>query len=428
MTTIRKIEETIYKNALKFDDADIEILNYYQYSTTYNLICMVNTLRQANNLTNKLNDYLTKTKLDEFFEADTVTMNSDYDNAPATCIFFKNALYSNQISAIIRVCCDILGIPCQEKIMQGSLLMHTHKDFNGDSIIKDDLCFVEDYDLEEDCCRVKYLNGGVVSSLYNNGNLKFYNKKRKFNLPEGICWDTRNTVLNNKAWFNVVLLKNGKQTSTKTKNIKDGMNIIAKNRVEEKLWTEEQAKKYLSEYNQNIECGWTVELAKYFAKEGPREHKTDSVKTCDINETVTTVSNINTKNKRMYDLPKHVCYDKAESRNRERNIFQTSLRVNGKILKNNLYTVKDAVIDVASKMLEHTDIWSLDDIGNYLKTYRSEMENGNFVPSNTPKSPCWRKREKKKNIEIVKQELTTRLEGLLKFAKDHDIDININVN
>lgn len=143
---------------------------------------------------------------------------------------------------------------------------------------------------------------------------------------------------------------------------------------------------------------------------------------------MTIISNINTKNKRMYDLPKYVCYDKAESRNRERNVFQTSLRVNGKILKNNLYTVKDAVIDVASKMLEHTDIWSLDDIGNYLKTYKTEMENGNFVPSDTPKSPCWRKREKKKNIEIVKQELTTRLEGLLKFAKDHDIDININVN
>lgn len=147
-------------------------------------------------------------------------------------------------------------------------------------------------------------------------------------------------------------------------------------------------------------------------------------------EETTQDSSINStaKRKRMYNLPKYVCYDKAESRNRERNVFQIQLKVNNKLIKNNLYTVKDAVVYVASKMLEHTDIWSLEEIANYLKTYNPEMENGNFIPSNTPKSPCWRKREKKKNIQTIKEQINSKLSEILKFAKDNDININVDIN
>jgi len=139
-------------------------------------------------------------------------------------------------------------------------------------------------------------------------------------------------------------------------------------------------------------------------------------------------NNITPKRKRIYDLPKYICYDKAESRNRERNVFQTQLKINGKLIKNNLYTVKEAVIYVVSKMLEHTDIWSLEKIADYLKTYDPEMENGNFIPSNTPKSPSWRKREKKKNIQTIKDQIDSKLSEILKFAKDNDINIDVNVS
>lgn len=142
------------------------------------------------------------------------------------------------------------------------------------------------------------------------------------------------------------------------------------------------------------------------------------------NETSSTLKN-NTKRK--YYLPKYVCYDKAESRNRERNVFQTQLHINGKLYKNNLYTVKDALIYNVKNMLEHTDIWPLDKIADYIKTYDPEMENGNFIPSNTPKSPSVRKREKAKSIKQIKEAVNEKLKDLLKFAKDNDIDINVNI-
>lgn len=141
---------------------------------------------------------------------------------------------------------------------------------------------------------------------------------------------------------------------------------------------------------------------------------------CDVLETINTT-------KRKYYLPKYVCYDKAESRNRERNVFQTQLRINGKLYKNNLYTVKDALIYNVKNMLEHTDVWSLDKIADYIKTYDPEMENGEFIPSDTPKSPSVRKREKEKNIKQIKEAVNEKLKDLVKFAKDNDIDISVNI-
>lgn len=249
--------------------------------------------------------------------------------------------------------------------------------------------------------------------------------KRKYNLPKYITWDIRNTVLNNTIWFNVVLKKNGKNTSTKTKTVKAGMEAVAQNRLSEGIWTKTQADEYMATYNSNFELGWTVELAKQTAKLGPREHK-NNINTKNITPEVNI--NTNNKRKRIYNLPKYICYDKAESRNRERNVFQTQLKINGKLIKNNLYTVKEAVIYVVSKMLEHTDIWSLEKIADYLKTYNPEMENGNFIPSNTPKSPSWRKREKKKNIQTIKDQISSKLSEILKFAKDNDINIDVNVS
>lgn len=399
MSTIKKIEETIYKNVFKYNNYDLEALYYDQYATYYALIDIVSTIKQAEKRANQIQKYLDKTNLSMFFEVDAGTMNSDYENAPAVRLTFKNSIYKNQISEIIRICCDILNIKCQDKVLQGSIIMHTHKDFNNKNhIIENDLAFVEDYNEKEDICKIEYFNGGAVTNI-NANNLKFYNKKRKFNLPEGICWDTRNTVLNNQTWFNAVLIKNGKNTSTKTKTILKAMYAIAKNREEEGLWTHDDVIKYLSQYKKELETGWTPELAKYLAKSGPREskNKVENVKNNTEIEVNNTTS-VSAKSNRMYNLPKYICYDKAESRNRERNVFQTQLNVNGKILKNNLYTVKDAVVDVVSKMLKHTDVWSLETIGDYLKTYDPEMENGNFVPSNTPKSPSYRKREKKKHF------------------------------
>lgn len=268
--------------------------------------------------------------------------------------------------------------------------------------------------------------------------------KRKYNLPKYITWDIRNTALNNCIWFNVVLKKDGKITSTKTKTVKAAMDAVAENRVAEKIWTQAQANEYLATYTPDYELGWTVEKAKETAKLGPREHrikdqvsekeerieevnntKNDKVEMDSLSETKTGVA---PKSKRLYNLPKYVCYDKAESRNRERTVFQTSLKVGDKIYKNNLYTVKDAVIDVASKMLKHTDIWSLDTISEYLKTYDPEMENGTFIPSDTPKSPSVIKRDKNKNIRLLKERINAELKNVFTFAKNNGINININLD
>lgn len=207
------------------------------------------------------------------------------------------------------------------------------------------------------------------------------NKKRKYNLPKYVCWDVRNTVLANRVWFGANLRINGKTTNTAAKTVKMAMQYVVENRLKEKIWDIDQARAYLATYEPNMENGYSVELAKTISKTvGPR------------------------KPKRMYDLPKYVCYDKAESRNRERNVFQTSLRINGKVLKNNLYTVKEATVDVAKKMLDHPELFSLKEVGEYLQTYKESMENGNFVPSDTPKSPCLRKKEIKKQIKKLAKE------------------------
>lgn len=257
--------------------------------------------------------------------------------------------------------------------------------------------------------------------------------KRKYNLPKYITWDIRNTALNNCIWFNVVLKKNGKATSTKTKTVKAAMEAVAANRVAEKIWTQTQANEYLATYTPDYELGWTVEKAKETAKLGPREHRIkDQVNeekiVEEMNTTSETKAGVAPKSKRLYNLPKYVCYDKAESRNRERTVFQTSLKVGDKIYKNNLYTVKDAVIDVVGKMLKHTDIWSLDAISEYLKTYDPEMENGTFIPSDTPKSPSVIKRDKNKNIILLKERINAELKNVFTFAKNNGINININLD
>jgi len=287
------------------------------------------------------------------------------------------------------------------------------------------------------------INENVYTKEYKEKMLKLFKTKhiffetpkvkRKYNLPKYVCWDIRNTVTAKKVWFGVSLIKNGKHTNTAAKTVKEAMNYVIQNRLSEKIWTVEEAKKYQSTYYPAMEDGYSVELAEKLSNCN-RNKKVIKKEIIKINNVKTTVENNNTSNgiktkrRRMYNLPKYICYDKAESRNRERNVFQTSLKVNDKLLKNNLYTVKDAVIDVASKMLEHTDIWSLDNIADYLKTYKSEMENGNFVPSNTPKSPCWRKREKKKNIQTIKEQISSKLTEIFKFAKDNDINIDMNIH
>lgn len=419
MSTIKKIEETIYKKVFGFTDEDLKVLKYEQYGRYYELMWLVKTEKYAERAANKIQNYLNKTGLNEFFNTEKNQLNGDYDYSPVVCLWFKNYLYENQISEVIKICCDILKIENSDVILQGKMAAHTHNDFNDHFLIENDPVFIEDYNEKYNLCRIKYLRGGCIADI-SPDKLNFNNRKRKFNLPEGICWDTRNTVLNNQTWFNVVLIKNGKHTSTKTKTVYEAMKAVAKNRVEEGIWTAEEAKSYLANYKSDIEIGWTPEFAKYFAKSGPREHR-QAVE----NKVETVLSNTS---KRMYNLPKYVCYDKAESRNRERNVFQTQFRIDNKTLKNNLYTVKDAVIDVATKMLQHTDKWSLDKIADYLKTYDPEMENGVFIPSDTPKSPSVRKREKKKVIKKLKEDLNVKLAEIYKLAQENDINLNIKIS
>lgn len=242
------------------------------------------------------------------------------------------------------------------------------------------------------------------------------NLKRKYNLPKYVCWDVRNTVMANKVWFGVTLTKNGKKTNTAAKTVKEAMEYVVNNKLNEKIWTKEQAEEYLKTYDPEMEKGYSVERAKEISK----------ISSASNNSTATNNMTNKAKNK-LYYLPKYISYDKAESRNRERNVFQTQLRINGKLYKNNLYTVKDALIYNIKNMLEHTDVWSLDKIADYIKTYDPEMENGKFIPSNTPKSPSVRKREKAKNIKQIKEAVNEKLKDLLKFAKDNDININVNV-
>ena len=56
------------------------------------------------------------------------------------------------------------------------------------------------------------------------------------------------------------------------------------------------------------------------------------------------------------------------------------------------------------------------------------MENGNFIPSNTPKSPSVLEREKKKNINILKKEIEEKLKSSLDFATLNGINIKINLD
>lgn len=251
--------------------------------------------------------------------------------------------------------------------------------------------------------------------------------KRKYNLPKYVCFDVRNTKMAGRVWFTVTLTKNGKKTNTAAKTVKEGMQYAAENRLAEKVWSQAQAEEYLATYSPEMEEGYSVELANKLSHCNTNIKSTVKQKEkVQVQKTVKSESSVKAKSKRKYDLPKYVCYDMAESRNRECNVFQVSLHIDGKLVKTNVYTVKDATLWVMDKMVK-AGKWNLQQASDYLATYKPEMENGNFIPSNTPKSPCWRKREKKKNIKTVKEKIMTGLKDVLKFANDHGIKIDWKV-
>jgi len=427
VTTIKKLEEAIINQALGIN-CEYEYTVYDQYEDCYT-VCLLVDKKWVKPFYKKLKAFVEKKQLDEFFTADYGQMNSDYENAKMVCVYFNDAIYPNQIPEIIKIAGKKLGLEVEDKPLQGRRMLTDGVDFNTNEPFTNKECIVDDYGkYDDDLYTIRYVTKGGLDRRAAE-SLKFINKRRKFNLPEGLTWDTRNTVLNNKTWFNPTLIKNGKVTSTKTTTVKAGMEAIAKNRVEEGIWTQDKANKYLNSYNKKMELGWTVELAKYFAKSGPRVSKdtTSTIKEKEIQSTVKPViENVQAKSKRKYNLPKYVCYDMAESRNRERNVFQVSLYIDGKLAKTNKYSVSSATMWVADKMVAAKK-WTIQQAAEYLSTYKPEMENGNFVPSNTPKSPCWRKREKNKNIKTIKAKITDKLKDVLAFAKSNDIKIDVKV-
>lgn len=251
--------------------------------------------------------------------------------------------------------------------------------------------------------------------------------KRKYNLPKYITWDIRNTVLSNTIWFNVVLKKNGKNTSTKTKTVKAGMEAVAQNRLSEGIWTKTQADEYMATYNSDFELGWTVELAKQTAKLGPREHK-NNVNTKNITSEANTNTNVN--HKRKYDLPKWVSFDRAESRNREKVSFQVSIKdKNGKRQKTYKYSVKDAVLWIFDKMVNETKQWTLEEGRDYLNTYKPEMDMVKYEISQDPKSPSVIAYNKQRNIKKLNEMMKSNqytLTEINEFARVNGITINFN--
>lgn len=271
VTTIKKIEETIINKALNTNCA-YECTHYEQYNDYYAL-CLLCDSQWVDPLYKKLKDFLHKLNLEEFFTADYGYMNEDWDNAKMVCVYFNNAVYPNQIPEIIKIAGKALGLEVEDKPLQGRHMLTTHVDFNTGVVTENAECIVDDYGkYDDDLYTVRFVNRGIIECK-GADELKFISKKRKFNLPEGLTWDTRNTVLNKQTWFNPTLIKGGKTTSTKTKTVKAGMEAIAKNRVEEGIWTQAKADEYLKTYNERMELGWTVAFAKYFAKEGPRVHR-----------------------------------------------------------------------------------------------------------------------------------------------------------
>ena len=251
--------------------------------------------------------------------------------------------------------------------------------------------------------------------------------KRKYNLPKYITWDIRNTALNNTIWFNVVLKKNGKNTSTKTKTVKAGMEAVAQNRLSEGIWTNTQADEYMATYNSDFELGWTVELAKQTAKLGPREHK-NNANTKNI--TPETNIDVNTTCKRKYDLPKWVSFDRAESRNREKVSFQVYIKdKNGKRQKTYKYSVKDAVLWIFDKMVNETKQWTLEEGRDYLNTYKPEMDMAKYEISQDPKSPSVIAYNKQRNIKKLNEMMKSNqytLTEINEFARVNGITINFN--
>ena len=89
---------------------------------------------------------------------------------------------------------------------------------------------------------------------------------------------------------------------------------------------------------------------------------------------------------RKYDLPKYVCYNAASSRNLGRNDFEACLRIDGKSLKRHFTNVKDATVYVAKLMLDNSNLYSFEEISDYL-TYGYEIHN-EVLDDNTLKIKC----------------------------------------
>lgn len=433
MFTIRRIENEIFKRALGLSEDEVSspncsLLIYDQHATSYTTL-MLSDQPYVNGLYNRLKAFIDKVGLSEFFTADYGKMNEDYENTPMVCVYFNNAIYARQITEIIKLSCKALNIEITEPIYQGLNVTVDYYCRVDRKHFVDQEAFVLDYDPVSHKYKLSMKNAGRIIYL-DSTHFKLVDRRKKFKLPEGISWDTRNTLLNKRTWFNVTLFKNGKITSTKTKTVSDAMKVIAENRVSEGIWTKEEADKYRMSYIPTMENGWTVELSRYYAKDGPRVHKDKVISVKPAPKIETSKQNVvaeYTISKRKYNLPKYVCYDKSESNNRGKNVFQTQFRINGKTLKGNFYTVKDAVVDIAIKMLNHSDIWSIQDVTAYLNSYNPEMENGEFIPSDGPKSPSVRKREKLKNIKQIKEEATEKLKSLIEYAKKYDIKVDLNI-
>ena len=123
------------------------------------------------------------------------------------------------------------------------------------------------------------------------------------------------------------------------------------------------------------------------------------------------------KSKRIYNLPKYIYFHKSCSHD-DKNVFQTSLRVNGKMINNSFNTVKEAIIWNVTEMLKYPEIWSFDKISNYLKTYKPEMEEYDFVNNDGARE---------NDINFITSQISQKLSDIMAFAEKRDISIKINV-
>lgn len=76
---------------------------------------------------------------------------------------------------------------------------------------------------------------------------------------------------------------------------------------------------------------------------------------------------------RKYNLPKHVCYDKASSKAAGRDWYDTSISYNGKQLKTkSCHTVQEAMFEVA-QAAQKVGKWTMQEAGEYIASYTPDM-------------------------------------------------------